>query len=202
MLRKLLIIIFVCTFIQTLSAQEFDAGIYGGVSATQIDGDSYGGYNKPGVVFGGFVNRELSQQVDWQLGLRYIMKGSRKASNEGGLDYKATLHYLEFPITMRYYHYKKLDFEGGLTVGYMVKAFEEINKGGSFETTNSFDRFEIGAVAGLNYKINESFSVAGFVEYSLIPIRPYITKPHWLVNNGQYNSVLHFSLVYNISSFL
>lgn len=185
-------------------SQEFNAGIYGGFTATQIDGDSYGGYNKPGFSFGGYVNRELMQKVYGQFGLRYIQKGSRKSSNEAGAgnlsDYKASLHYLEMPITLRYYHYPKLDFEAGITVGYIIKAFEEFNKDGAQESTESFDRFELGGIAGLNYKINDKFTAGGFFQYSWLPVRPYATQPHWLFKQGQHNNVLLFTLVYTIKA--
>lgn len=204
MFKQLIIICFVCSALLTYS-QEFDAGLYLGMSATQIDGDSYGGYNKPGLSLGAYINRELMDKVDWQMGLRYIQKGSRKSSNEAGAgmyaDYKASLHYLEMPLTLRYYHYKKLDFEAGITLGYIVKAFEEFNKTGAAESTDSFDKFELGGIAGLNYKINDKFSLGGYFQYSWLPIRPYITKTHWLVNRGQHNNVLLFTLNYTIEGF-
>ncbi len=47
----------------SVRAQEFNAGIFGGVTASQVDGDSYGGYNKLGFTAGVFVNREIDNNI-------------------------------------------------------------------------------------------------------------------------------------------
>ena len=202
--KTLLAVIFIL-ITSVVSSQEFNAGLYAGFSATQIDGDSYGGYNKPGFSMGGFVNREVIPKVDGQLGLRYIQKGSRKSTNEQGdgtfSDYKASLHYLEMPVTARYHHYEKVDFEAGFTVGYIVKAYEEFNKDGAQESTTSFDRFEVGGIAGINYKLSDNLLAGGFFQYSWLPIRPYNTRPGWLFERGQHNNVLLFTLTYTIKAF-
>ena len=75
------------TFIVTLSlvicffisfGQNFQGGPILGFTATQVDGDTYSGYNKAGVIIGGFVNKKFSEKWSSQLEIKYIQKGSKK----------------------------------------------------------------------------------------------------------------------------
>ncbi len=47
-------------------------------TATQVDGDTYGGYNKAGFQGGVFVNTRLSDLFSAQLEIKYTGKGARK----------------------------------------------------------------------------------------------------------------------------
>jgi hypothetical protein len=38
-------------------SQQFEGGVLGGLTASQIDGDSYKGYNKVGIQAGAWVHR-------------------------------------------------------------------------------------------------------------------------------------------------
>ena len=58
--HSLLWLILVLLFLPSiLFAQDFKAGARLGICATQVDGDTYEGFNKPGLTLGVFVNRKL-----------------------------------------------------------------------------------------------------------------------------------------------
>jgi len=59
-------------------SQTFKSGLLFGVSAAQVEGDGYGGYNKAGVILGGFTNTEFSKKISLQFEIAYIGKGARK----------------------------------------------------------------------------------------------------------------------------
>ena len=62
-------------------SQNFNAGIIGGISTSQVSGDGLSGFNKIGPRIGLYVNREISW-LSIQLELQYITKGSKKIINE------------------------------------------------------------------------------------------------------------------------
>jgi hypothetical protein len=190
----LLVIIF-----SAVNAQEFNAGAYGGMSITQLDGDTYSGYNKTGLVGGAFVNRFATKKIGWQLGIRYIRKGSKHADASNGSYYESQLHYVEMPVTARYYIRKNIDLEGGLAIGYLLKAMENFGDG-FLDDNPPFNKFELSGLAGVNYHWNKQFSFGAFFSYSLLPVRPYSSGYSVPMDRGQYNNVIYLALCYTISS--
>lgn len=199
---KYIFIAFFMAIISTsvISAQEFNAALYSGVVASQVDGDTYAGYNKAGLVLGGYVNRFLNKKLATQMGMRYIQKGSKEADDKINTYYMIQLHYIEMPLTLRYYYFDKVDFEGGLALGYLIKGLEAKNNDLYLEEANpAFDSFDISAMAGLSYHFNDKLSASAHFVYSLTAIRPFFPNlPN--IKGGQYNNVLHFTLAYKLSS--
>ncbi len=60
-------------------AQTFKPGIFGGIVTSQVGGDSYSGFNKLGVTFGGFVRYAINDKWSAQFELAYVQKGSRNS---------------------------------------------------------------------------------------------------------------------------
>jgi hypothetical protein len=183
-----------------ISAQEFNAGVYGGLVMSQLDGDTYNGYNKLGFTGGGYVNRFVSKKLGYQMGLRYINKGSKHADSEAGEYYKSVLQYIETPITLRYFIRKNIDLEGGLAFGYLVKSMEDTDGNGLMEPNPSFNKFEWSALAGISYHWTKKLSVGAFFNYSIIPVRPYSSGYSRFMDRGQYNNVIMLVFCYSISS--
>ena len=57
-------------------SQGFKAGFTLGIAATQVDGDTYGGFDKAGPVAGVWVGRNLGNSWLGRMELRYAQKGS------------------------------------------------------------------------------------------------------------------------------
>ncbi|MBI9068532.1 MAG: PorT family protein [Salinivirgaceae bacterium] len=200
MFRIFLFISLLIGALQLTNAQEFNGGLYGGLVASQLDGDTFGGYNKAGLISGAYVNRFIDKKLALQFGLRYIQKGSRKADNETGIDYRSQLHYVEMPFTVRYFHYKKVNFEAGLALAYLIKGLESISGSDLAESQYPFNKFEISGIAGINYEFSKKISVAGMFQYSVSQVRGYSSKYSSFLRKGQYNNIVYFTLNYKLSS--
>lgn len=61
-----------------LQSQNFKGGLIGGLTASQVDGDSYAGFDKLGIHGGVFVNTGFSELWGFQLEIKYAGRGARK----------------------------------------------------------------------------------------------------------------------------
>ncbi len=60
----LLLLLFLMTLLKLTSlSQNFKGGLIAGLSASQVNGDTYGGYNKAGLIFGGYANKTISEKL-------------------------------------------------------------------------------------------------------------------------------------------
>jgi hypothetical protein len=179
-------------------SQRFDGGVVGGLVASQVDGDTYSGFNKTGGIGGVWVSTELARKVAMRLELYYIGKGSRNTSTNPDSSYKMVLHYIELPIMLEYHINKKMYFDAGVGFAYLFGNHEYI---GGYEVTpeHNFDRFEISTILGFNYQLMEKMAIRFGYSYSLFPIRPLPTGYNIKRYNGQYNNMLSFSVYINVN---
>jgi hypothetical protein len=99
----LIIILFTLSSAFSFS-QSFKGGIMAGLAGSQVDGDTYSGYNRLGFLAGAYVGHDIANKFDWQFELKYIQKGSYKRQNPDAGDltiYKLRLNYVEVPFTIR-----------------------------------------------------------------------------------------------------
>ncbi len=209
MYRHLLIIIVsIFLFYTSSAAQDFIAGPLAGVTFSQIDGDTYTGFNKPGVNFGAFVIREIDSHWDVQGEITYTQKGARKypKPDEGDFDdYKVSLGYIQFPL-LGVYKFNAFSLEGGISIGSLISSYEAKDQVKIPEATAvPFQNIEWATLLGFNYYFSQRAWVNVRMSYSINRIRipfngeipVYDPKAHWLSNEpGQYNSNLFFTLYY------
>lgn len=211
-----------CIFPLIALAQQFKAGVIAGVATTQVDGDTYAGYNKLGFIAGGFVAKNFSprsgsQPPDnkWSVSfeITYVQKGSRKIPRPDKGDYsfyKLNLNYAEVPFLLRYSFVapdsageKKFKFqiEGGLAVGALVQWKEE-DKNGQVIGGVPFEKFDVSTLLGITYLLSDNVFFNTRYEYSALPVRRgpilqyYQNWTHKFLKPGYYNNVLIFSLRY------
>lgn len=189
-------------------AQDFYAGPVIGASFTQVDGDTYSGYQKAGLVLGGFVGRPINENWKAQLDILYIQKGCRKRPDiESGddADYLIDLNYIQFPLTLQL-SVGHFSFEGGLSLSQLLWYNEKVY-GNDIpdEDQVPFKNTELASVLGLTYRITPKLMVNGRFNYSITRIRePYngdipVYNPHWgRKKPGQYNDVVTLSLYYDL----
>lgn len=206
-MKKILISIAFLAYITFSAAQEFSGGVLLGFCATQVDGDQYGGYDKIGITGGFSVKFPLNKKLDLATELKYFPKGSRKSivpDNNDFTDYRMKLHYIELPWYLKYkFQLNKkynVGIEGGLSVGYLMKSYEEYN-GHEILYGKPFRKFDIGLLIGATYFFNDNFSFNIKSQYTFIPIREIPTgvtpfQRFTLFTNGQYNKTLCFSFYY------
>jgi len=196
-------------------AQQFKVGLLGGISTSQVDGDTYAGYNKVGFLVGGFVTKKFSLENKWSASfeITYIQKGSRKVPHPDKGDYseyKLNLNYAEVPLLLKYNfsasdssneHRMNFALEGGLAIGALVYSKEEI-AGGQLPGGTPFQKSDYSIILGLNYFLSKHIGFDVRTEYSIVPVRKgsagqyYQNWTYKIFKPGYYNNLLVFSLRY------
>ncbi len=200
-MKKIIILLLITTFSNIILAQTFGGGVFAGLSASQLDGDQWGGYSKPGLAFGIYTNAQLNQYVDAQLELRYIQKGSKSDNKDQSVFYVSKLNYVELPLFLKYHFLGKFSANVGLTVGYLQKSTENKDKIGDEPADPAFDEFELSGLAGIEYQITDNFFFNIRFNYSILPVRDHPGDQTYYLNRGQYNNVLTFAVYYQIARF-
>lgn len=200
-LHRILLIILILIPI-SLSAQNFKAGVRAGIAGTQISGDELGGFDKAGIVAGGFVTTRLTDKLDVGFEILYFQKGSRKKAKPDIGDYITyllRLNYFEVPVLLHWKLSKRFTIDAGPTVGALISSREEDEYG---EITNSrpFNKYEIGIMGGLSVKLANRFYFNFRGANSLLPVREHVSGVSYRLNHGQYNSSLLFTLHYSFET--
>ncbi|MBN8702519.1 MAG: PorT family protein [Bacteroidetes bacterium] len=186
-------------------SKKFHAGIIAGISTSQVDGDSYGGFDKVGPLVGAYVRTNLNSKFDVRFEIIYTQKGSRKNPDTEKGDYTSyllRLNYIDVPVCLRY-RYKKIYFEGGASYGRLF-SFSEQNQAGPVIQLYPFEKSDVMFFAGFYYQFAEKWTVAIRRSYSLMPIRKFpfaVYSPNLMsnfFNKGYYNSLLCLSLNYEL----
>jgi hypothetical protein len=183
------------------SAQKrFVPGLRLGVTASQVDGDTYQGYHKVGPIAGVSLTAKFNEKWSGQFEVCYIQKGSKNNGNPEEGDYSfflMRLNYIEVPLLFQY-HQKKFTFDLGPGFGYLISA-KEYNFYGEIPGNNAFNSYEINGNVGLNYEIVHNLGVSWRFSYSLLPIRNFNTGASYWFNQGQVNNQLSFTLTYKFN---
>jgi len=110
-----------------LFAQRFEGGLIGGFNASQVDGDLYKGYHKPGVALGGYVQTNLTRTVYAGMELKLMQKGSRNIDSlaiEGQIKYIMRLNYVDLPVYLGIRTSEKISLVIGVSPGYLLSGNE------------------------------------------------------------------------------
>lgn len=194
--------------------QTFRPIIYASLVASQVDGDTYGGYSKPGFMVGAGINRQLSKVFEVEFGLTFIQKGARhnysldsaSRNNPANPFFLSRLNYLEIPLTVRM-NYRKFNAEIGAAAAYLIQNPPYVSTNNPTYIDDKYKNFDFSYVVGLGYKLSSTLSVNVRLEYSIITIHPYYTSqtgiyhgqfPYSLFNQGLYNNLLQLCLRYRI----
>lgn len=197
------------------ASAQFKAGLLGGIVTSQVDGDTYAGYDKAGLVAGGFVSRKLSEESKWtvQMEITYIQKGSRKIPRpDKGVytSYKLNLNYAEVPLLVKYDFgmrdtseggRMRFSLEAGVAAGALVYSYEE-DTYGPLPDGVPFQKTDFSTILGLNYHVSKHITFNIRTQYSVVPVRKGAIaqyQPNWTNNflkPGYYNNLLTFSFRY------
>ncbi|MBK7175154.1 MAG: PorT family protein [Bacteroidales bacterium] len=187
--------------IQSSVAQRFTGGITAGLTATQVDGDTYKGYNKAGLTVGGWVNISLSDHSAFHTGINYIQKGSRHNPDydKGDLDKLIIrLGYVEMPLLYQYKLKSGFFLEAGTSIGVLLHSYAEFNL--LEQPNNPFRLMDVSFQAGIGYKLNDRWKAGIRSGNSMASIRKERVDGdrRRLFGYGQYNSVLAIELAYSL----
>lgn len=177
--------------------QRFTVGLKAGLSTSQVEGDTYGGFDKAGFDGGIFVTGKINEKWTAQMEMIFIQKGSKHNPSPDNGDYTyyyLGLNYIEVPLLLQY-HQKKFTFEAGPAFGYLVSN-SEYNENGEVYQPLPFNSTELSADFGITYTIIKNLSMNWRYSNSLLPIRGYQSGGRRWDNPGQRNNVLAFTLTY------
>jgi len=186
----------------TVNAQEFKAGIQGGMTATQVTGDALAGFNKAGLFGGLTIRRKMGSFGYGQMEINFIQKGSRKnAKPDKGIydSYLLRLNYVEVPVSYRYMFMKKMGVDVGLKFAYLIneREFDENGEIPEEAEKPGFNKFDISVFAGLVYKINKDFNFIIRYAYSVKSFRPKPVSSYTHYSDGQFNETICTAFQYN-----
>lgn len=170
MYKKLFFLIVFSIVYQSLYSQGFRGYAVTLMNGQQIDGDRRGGYDQFGVYLGAGLSRSLKPKTNIQFEIAYSMKGSRDKSTkfDPNVDSIIRVNYIDFSLYLTYKINAKLLFNLGPYLGYLLDA--EFSDG--ITTTSNLQlwfKTDLGAFAGVEYLLNDRFSVQYRFAHSIIP---------------------------------
>ncbi|MFL5753286.1 MAG: outer membrane beta-barrel protein [Bacteroidia bacterium] len=186
------------------SEKRFRTILSAGIVGSQVDGDTYSGYNKSGLYGGVYVNTAFDQKNELEFGITYIQKGARKNANpnKGDLSfYLFRTNYIEVPLMYKI-NIKKFKLEMGLSYAYLFKYTEQNTYG--YYNDKKLKNYDACYNLGAGYKISDDLYVNLRYNYSFLPIRSYSTLTgvylgnFWsrIFNRGLYNNDVVLSINY------
>jgi hypothetical protein len=101
------------------------------------------------------------------------------------------LHYFEIPVLFQY-HRKKIYFEFGPGLGYMINYREHLygNETPDLVNKHPFTRSELSFNLGIGCALNEKWALGLRLSHSLLPVRGAVP----LVSKASYNQLLALSI--------
>ncbi len=195
--RTILLFLFFILFTTVTYAQRFHGGILVGLNASQIDGDTWAGFYKGGLVSGAFVNTDLKDKWSGQLEIKFSSKGSAPHPDSKDYPMKIKLNYIDLPILARYEAVSNLNIEGGLSINYLFLAkvyngaWVDVNK-------ETIHKVEAALAFGVNYQFFKRFDFNIRYNYSLLPARSEYSGSTW-GEGAWYNQVINFALYFHLS---
>lgn len=188
-------------FCNVVIAQRFDGGILAGLNATQVEGDTYRGYHKPGILAGFYVETDVAPAVFMAMEIKYSQKGSRsKVTPKTPEKYVMRLGYIDIPV---YVAFRTNDWGavvGGLSTGFLVHS-KEMDEYGEFpiEDENAFNSIDLQPFIGFQFGFLDNLKADLRFALSVLPIRGQPgegTNYYW--HNNQFNNVISLAAYYQI----
>ncbi|MEL6941785.1 MAG: porin family protein [Bacteroidota bacterium] len=152
--------------------QRFHAGIMFGLNLSQVDGDRFSGYDKPGITGGIQGIAVISRKVDLVAELLYSQKGSRVEYEDVFFRKKERilgLNYAETPILVRIKlipstdNYKPLEIETGFSISRLIATNieEEVDRVDfSFtDITEQFKKTDLNYILGMHLELFPNFNL-------------------------------------------
>lgn len=179
-----------------------------GITACQVHGDNYSGYNKVGVVAGLYVNAALKERTSLEFGIIFIQKGARKNQNPDKFDYRyyyLNLNYVEVPLLLRWQP-NKFFFTLGGSYAYLINYYEA-SEIGELTGMHPFRSTEYSLNTGLGMMMTPKIAVEVRFNNSVVNIRPFTGfRPYYnnplarYFNKGSYNNIIQIAFTYKITS--
>ena len=183
-------------------AQRFEGGALIGLNASQVDGDNYSGYHKPGVALGGFVQTNLSRTIYAGMELKLMQKGSRNIDSlatDGQIKYIMRLNYVDLPVYLGIRTSERISLLAGVSPGYLISGREYNDYGKLTEQDQkAFSEFDLQGLLGFRFQFTKRLFVDLRGAYSVLPIRKQKGDPLWYWRSNQFNNLLSTTVLYRL----
>lgn len=203
MTKKILALILIFFAANIAIAQRFDGGTILGFNASQVEGDTYKGYHKPGAVAGFYVETDLAPAIFAAFEIKFSQKGVRKKSTvKDPTKYIMRLNYIDLPIYMAFRTSENSAIIGGISTGFLING-KELNEDGEFPTADqsAFKAIDLQPLIGFQFDFMENLKVDLRFAYSVLPLRSIVgedgSMSYW--DSNQFNNVITLALHYQIS---
>ena len=180
----------------SVNGQTLNAGIFAGINASQVAGDSYTGFNKLGLNAGFFMNQLIEYDIYWQAELRFGTRGVYQGPTDNSQTlYKSAYYILEVPLSVHYLYDERIMVELGTSPELLLgtRFWDEYGLMDS-STYPENRRFGLSVFGGVGFWFNDKIMAGLRYTNSAIPFRD---PEEW--NNAQYRGYFHnvFSLSVN-----
>lgn len=168
--KRLIACIAVGLIMVPLASAQFKAGILGGATFAQVDGDQLSGYNKSGLFGGIYVNYPVKKHWEAGFEILYIMKGSKETTdpdNPKPTLFRLRYDYIEFPLKVSYVR-DKFTAYAGPTIGVNVQAKRDELGLGWMDA--DIRKMEFGSVIGAHYHLSDRFGIGLRHQNSLVRV--------------------------------
>jgi len=198
-MKNFILIISLLFLTGNLLSQPFEGGFFIGMTASQVDGDTHAGFNKLGLTAGGYITKEITRKANWKAELRYIQKGAYNKPTESNPNlYKLSIHYVEIPLLYQYRIHPQIIVDAGLSPDIYLFHKEEDQYGEMDQTYRpAYHRLGLNGNIGIYYSLTDNILLGGRASYSILPMRDHASSQTYLLNRGQYNSVISFTMYYH-----
>jgi hypothetical protein len=183
-------------------AQRFHGGVMIGGVVSQVQGDSYGGFNKFGLYGGGFVSIGFAKYFALQLEMDFIQKGSREnidPEKEQYDSYLLRVNYIEVPLLFQATLFHRLSLEIGPAMDVLVGSYEEYNQQ-EVDNLVPLRTVTLSGIAGVSLIIIDHLKINYRFNMSLLSFRNGVTNGYYkrFGAYGQYTDLMSLSLFYTI----
>ncbi len=169
----------------------YRAGLKLGLSLHTLAGDLTRSRASGNYIAGLWFQLKMNKKWTAQTELLLLDKGigDYRTVNRG--PHYVNLHYFEVPVLFQY-HKKKVYFEFGPGLGYLINYAEHLNGNLSPELVNDypFSRSELSFNLGIGCTLNEKWALALRCSHSLLPVRRAVP----LISKESYNRLLGLSI--------
>jgi len=211
--RSLVIFIIVLFFSLSPKAQRdarFTLKPALGITACQVHGDKYDGYNKLGLTGGLYINALLKKNHSLEFGIIYIQKGARKNQNPSKYDYSfylLRLNYIEVPLLYRWQN-NKFFYTLGLSYGYLMSYYESSSELGNYTGLFPFLKSEYSFNIGIGMMLRPQIGVEIRTNNSYLTVRPWpkgFVQPYYnnilsrTFSKGSYNNIMEVVFTYKLN---
>lgn len=183
-------------------SQRFEGGVLVGLNASQVDGDNYSGYHKPGIALGGYVQTNLSRTVYAGMELKFAQKGSRNIDSlaiQGQIKYIMRLNYVDLPVYLGVRTSERISLLVGVSPGYLISGTEYNDYGKLTEQDQkAFSEFDLQGMLGFRFQFTKRLFVDLRGAYSVLPIRKQKGDPLWYWKSNQFNNLLSTTVLYRL----